>query len=178
MLLGNCLRKCCWIVPNSMFLSCFLYKFSWFPPSHTVMVTGRFGPAGGILTWIVSAWVVKRPFLHFSLFFPQNLTPAHLSIHTHSNEYIITFRLWPKQPKTEMTHSENWPKWPTYQVRNDPPPKCGPTSFFHSFEIGIIECEHNRILCLFLEFWWLFYFNLYFRCHFVWIFAKLCLLVL
>ena len=125
MLLGNCLRKCCWIVPKSMFLSCFLYKFSWFP-SHTVMLTGRFGPARGILTRVVSAWVVKGPFLHFSLIFSQNLTPAHLSIRTHNNNaYIITFRLWPKQPKTEMTNSENWLIWPTYQVRNDPPPKFG-----------------------------------------------------
>ena len=111
-----------------MFLSCFLYKFSWFPPSHTVMVTGCFYPAPVILTWVVSAWVVKGPFLYFSLIFSQNLTPAHLSIHTHiimHTHIIITFRLRPKQPTTEMTRSENLPKWPTYQVRNDQPPKFG-----------------------------------------------------
>ena len=41
---------------------------------------------------------------------------------------IMTFRLWPKQPNTEMTHSENWPKWPTYQVRNDPSSKLDETT--------------------------------------------------
>ena len=45
-----------------------------------------------------------------------------------------------------------------------------PTSFFHSFEIRIIECEHNRnhmiTSCVFfLSFLGLFCFNLYFRCH-------------
>ena len=206
------------------------------------MVTGHFGPARGIMTWVVSAWVMKGPVLHFSLIFSQNLTPAHLSFHTHiimHTHIIITFKLWPKQPKTEMTHSENWPKWTTDQVQNDPPPKFGwnnprqinpvpqwpafrsisqfnsqqvpinealskfhwtsflsynfcllrlefmhtlesrPTSFFHSFEIRIIECEHNRnhmiTSCVFFfSFLGLFCFNLYFRCHFVWIFAKLC----
>ena len=77
-------------------------------------------------------------------FFTKLKTCPSVHSYTYNNAYIITFRLWPKQPKTEMTPSENWPKWPTYQVRNDPPPKFGPTSFFHSFEIRIIECEHNR----------------------------------
>ena len=108
---------------------CFWVVFSinslYFPESH-YNGSRSFWPRPGILTWVVSAWVVKGPFLHFSLIFSQNLTPAHLSIHTHiimHTHIIITFRLWPKQPKTEMTHSENWPKWPTYQVWNDPPPK-------------------------------------------------------
>ena len=93
------------------FLSCFLYKFSWFPPSHTVMLTGRFGPARGILTRVVSAWAVKGPFLHYSLiFFTKLNTCPSVHSYTYNNAYIITFRIWPKQPKTEMTHSENWPK--------------------------------------------------------------------
>ena len=105
-----------------MFLSCFLYKFSWFPPSHTVMVTDPFGPARGILTWVVSTWLVKGPILHFSLIFSQNLTPVYLSIHTHiimHTHIIITFRLWPKHQR---------PKWLTLKIgRNDPPTKCETT---------------------------------------------------
>ena len=55
----------------------------------------------------------------------------------------------------------------------------GPTSFFHSFAISNIECEHNRnhmiTSCVFLMILGgTFLFNLYFRYHFVWILAKLC----
>ena len=57
----------------------------------------------------------------------------------------------------------------------------GPTSFFHSFETRIIEREHNGpndyFLFPFLEFLGLFCFDLYFRCLFVLILAKLCPLV-
>ena len=51
----------------------------------------------------------------------------------------------------------------------------GPTSFFHSFAISIIECDY--FLCLFLEFLGLFCFNLYFRYHFVWILTYVCSIV-
>ena len=74
------------------------------------MVTGRFGPAWNIFTRVVSVGVVKGPFLHFSLIFSQNLIPAHMSIHTHIIMHTLSLSDWPKQPKAEMTHSENWPK--------------------------------------------------------------------
>ena len=116
MLLGHCLRKCCWIVPKSMFLSCFLYKFSWFPPSHNVMLTGHFGPAWGILTRVVSAWLVKGPFLYFSLIFSQNLTPAHLSIHTHIIMHTLSL--------SDFGQNNQRRKWLNLKIgRNDPPSK-------------------------------------------------------
>ena len=102
----------------------------------------------------------KKALFHFSLIFLQNLTSAHLSI----NAYIITFRLWPKQPMNEMTRSENWPKRPTlYQVRKKPPPKFGwnnpgqinpgpkwpafrSNSQFNSPQVPIIEAEPVFVL--------------------------------
>ena len=36
--------------------------------------------------------------------------------------------LWPKRLRAESTHPENWPKRPTYQGRNDPPPKLAETT--------------------------------------------------
>ena len=36
--------------------------------------------------------------------------------------------LRPKRPRAESTHPENWPKRPTYQGRNDPPPKLAETT--------------------------------------------------
>ena len=36
--------------------------------------------------------------------------------------------IWPKRPRAESTHPENWPKRPTYQGRNDPPPKLAETT--------------------------------------------------
>ena len=87
------------------------------------MVTGHFGPAGHIDMGFFSLSCERVLFTFQPDFFTKlkvskgakirNLTPAHLSIHTHiimHTHIIITFRLWPKQPKTEMTHSENWPK--------------------------------------------------------------------
>ena len=35
---------------------------------------------------------------------------------------------WPKRLRAESTHPENWPKRPTYQGRNDPPPKLAETT--------------------------------------------------
>ena len=37
-------------------------------------------------------------------------------------------KLWPKRLRAESTHPENWPKRPTYQGRNDPPPKLSETT--------------------------------------------------
>ena len=37
-------------------------------------------------------------------------------------------KLWPKRLRAESTHPENWPKRPTYQRRNDPPPKLAETT--------------------------------------------------
>ena len=245
------------------------------------MLAGRFGPARGIVTRVVSAGVVKGPILHFCLIFLQNLTPAHLSIHTYIIMHTLslsnfgqniqrpkwlTMKIGRNDPptKSEMTHPLNldetthdkstqhqndphsavshnlipnkflsmklfpsftepvfvssnfcllrcrfviWISWVKNlePLVNGPAPKkiiillwkliifsfslefmhtleSRPTSFFHRFEIRIIECEHNRnhviTSCVFfLSFLGLFCFNLYFRCHFVWIFAKLCLLV-
>ena len=36
--------------------------------------------------------------------------------------------LWPKRLRTESTHTENWPKRPNYQGRNDPPLKLAVTT--------------------------------------------------
>ena len=36
--------------------------------------------------------------------------------------------LWPKRLGAESTHPKNWPKRPTYQGRNDPPPKLAETT--------------------------------------------------
>ena len=36
--------------------------------------------------------------------------------------------LWPKRLRAESTHPENWPKRPTYQGRNDPPPNLAETT--------------------------------------------------
>ena len=36
--------------------------------------------------------------------------------------------LWPKRLRAESSHPENWPKRPTYQGRNDPPPKLAETT--------------------------------------------------
>ena len=36
--------------------------------------------------------------------------------------------VWPKRLRAESTHPENWPKRPTYQGRNDPPPKLAETT--------------------------------------------------
>ena len=115
MFLGNCLRKCCWIVPKSMFLSCFLIT-----PSHNVMLTGHFGPAWGILTRVVSAWLLKGPFLHFSLIFSQNLTPAHLAIHTHIIMHTLSL--------SDFGQNNQRPKWLNLKIgRNDPPSKSETT---------------------------------------------------
>ena len=43
-------------------------------------------------------------------FFTKLNTCPSVHSYTYNNAYIITFRLSPKQPKAEMTHSENWPK--------------------------------------------------------------------
>ena len=37
-------------------------------------------------------------------------------------------KFWPKRLRTESTNQENWPKRPTYQGRNDPPPKLAETT--------------------------------------------------
>ena len=77
MLLVNCLKKC--------------VKF--------VIVTGRFGPAWGILTWVVSALVLKGPFFILAYFFTKLDTCPSAHPYTYKNAYIITFRLWPKTTK-------------------------------------------------------------------------------
>ena len=49
-------------------------------------------------------------------FFTKLNTCPSVHSYTYNNAYIITFRLWPKQP--------NEPKWPTLKIgRNDPPTK-------------------------------------------------------
>ena len=76
-------------------------------------------PPRSILTWVVSART--GPFSFQPDFFTKLNTCPSVYPYTYNNAYIITFRLWPKRPKPEMTHSENWQKWPTYQGRNDSP---------------------------------------------------------
>ena len=124
MLLGNCLRKCCWIVPK-----CFSVVFSInsldFPESQC-NVNRLFWPRLGYFD--KGYFSLSREWALFTFqpdFFTKLNTCRSVHSYTYNNAYHITFRLWPKQPKTEMTHSENWPKWPTYQVRNNPPPKFG-----------------------------------------------------
>ena len=122
MLLGNCLRKCCWNVPKSMSLQILLIS-----QSHTV--TGRFGPARGILTWIVSAWVVKGSFLHFSLFFFFTKLNTCPSVHpyTYYIAYFITFRLGQNNQR---------PKWLTLKIgRNETPTKSETT---HSLNLDLL----------------------------------------
>ena len=48
----------------------------------------------------------------------------YLSYYLPEDFYI----LWPKRLRAESTHPENWPKRPTYQGRNDPPPKLAETT--------------------------------------------------
>ena len=50
--------------------------------------------------------------------------------------------LWPKRLRAESTHPENWPKRPTYQGRNDPPPKLAETT---QAETTQAETTHGRI---------------------------------
>ena len=62
----------------------------------------------------------------------------HMSTKTHvlkkidlSLSYYLPYDfhiLWPKRLRAESTHPENWPKRPTYQGRNDPPPKLAETT--------------------------------------------------
>ena len=125
MLLGNCLRKCCWIVPKSMFLNCFLYEFLDFPESQCNVNRSFWPRLGHFKKACFSLSCERGPFLYLSLIFSQNLTPAHLSIHTHIIMHTLSLSDFGQNSQTEMTHSENWPKWPTYQVWTDPPPKFG-----------------------------------------------------
>ena len=72
------------------------------------------------LTRVVSAWVVKGPFLHFSLIFSQNLTPAHLSIHTHIIMHTLSL--------SDFGQNNQRPKWLTLKIGwNDPPTKSKTT---------------------------------------------------
>ena len=55
--------------------------------------------------------VLKKIDLSWSYYLPEDL---HI--------------LWTKRLRAELTHPENWPKRPTYQGRNDPPPKLAKTT--------------------------------------------------
>ena len=54
------------------------------------------------------------------------LQKINLSLSCYLPEYF--HKLWPKRLRAESTHPENWPKRPTYQGRNDPPPKLAETT--------------------------------------------------
>ena len=62
----------------------------------------------------------------------------HVYVHGHAytpdDQFIFELlledfhKLWTKRLRAESTHQENWPKRPTYQGRNDPPPKLAETT--------------------------------------------------
>ena len=45
-----------------------------------------------------------------------------------SLSYYLPEELWPKRLRAESTHPEKWPKRPTFQGRNDTPPKLAETT--------------------------------------------------
>ena len=127
-------KKCCWGIVSENVVElfrnlCFWVVFSInsldFPESHC-NVNRSFWPRSGHFDKGCFSLNSERALFTFqSDFFTKLNTCPSVHSHTYNNAYIITFRLWPKQPKAEITHSENWPKWATYQLRNDPPPKFG-----------------------------------------------------
>ena len=119
MLLGNCLRKCCWIVPKSMFLSCFLYKSLDFPESHC-NVDMSFWPRLGLFDKGCFSLSRERALFTFSLIFSQNLTPVHLSIHTHIIMHTLSL--------SDFGQNNQRLKWLTLKIgQNDPPTKSETT---------------------------------------------------
>ena len=115
-------KKCCWGIVSENVVEVFSINSLDFPESHC-NVYRSFWPRPGHFDKGCFSLSRERAFFTFQPdFFTKLYTCPSVHSYTYSNAYIITFRLWPKQPKAVMTHSENWLKWPTYLVRNEPPP--------------------------------------------------------
>ena len=128
------LKQYCWGIVSENVVELFRNLCFWFVisinsldfPESQCNVNRSFWPRLGHFEKCCFSLSRERALFSFQPdFFTKLNTCPSVHSYTYNNAYIITFSLWPKQPKTEMTHSENWPKWPTYQVRNNPPPKFG-----------------------------------------------------
>ena len=89
--------------------NCFLYKFS---ESHC-NDNRSFWPRRGHFDMGCFSLSRERALFTFqSDFFTKLNTCPSVHSYTYNNAYTYNyhFQTLPKQPKTEMTHSENWPK--------------------------------------------------------------------
>ena len=125
-LLVNCLKKCVELSRNKCWSVVFSINFLYFPKSHCNS-NGSLWPRLWHFDMGSFTLVLKWPIFHFSQFFSQNLTPAHLSIHTHIIMHTLSI--------SDFGENDQRPKWLTLIIgRNDQPTKSETTHPLNSNE--------------------------------------------